>query len=131
MATTIKVDRLVLLDALNGKLAEQDKLRADYTKAEEKYKKAQEAFASKVIALAKSGKLEIHNTNYRSWNSILEIEFKVEKELIPAEPERPSYPDGWIHDNDYEELRKTIKLLGMTAQPDVPASLYKSVSQWL
>lgn len=131
MATTIKVDRVVLLDALKARLAEQDKLRADYKKAEEKYKKAQEVFASKIIALAKSGKLEIHNTNYRSWNGILEIEFKVEKDKLPTEAERPSTPEGWIHDSDYEELRKTIKLLGMTAQPDVPASLYKSVSQWL
>lgn len=131
MATTIKVDRLVLLDALNGKLAEQDKFRAEYKKAEEKYNKAQEAFASKIIALAKSGKLEIHNTNYRSWNGILEIEFKVDKDKLPTQVERPDRPDGMFNDSDYEELRKTIKLLGMTAQPDVPASLYKSVSQWL
>lgn len=131
MATTIKVDRLVLLDALNGKLAEQDKFRADYKKAEDKYKKAQEAFASKVIALAKSGKLEVHNTNYRSWNGILEIEFKVEKDKLPTEVERPDRPDGMLRDDDYEELRKTIKLLGMTADPSVPTSVYKSVSQWL
>lgn len=131
MATTIKVDRLVLLDALNGKLAEQDKFRADYAKAEQKYKKAQEAFASKIIALAKSGKLEVHNTNYRSWNGILEIEFKVEKDKLPTEAERPDRPDGMLRDDEYEELRKTIKLLGMTADQSVPASLYKSVSQWL
>lgn len=131
MATTIKVDRLVLLDALKAKLVEQDKLRADYKKAEEKYKKAQEAFASKVIALAKSGKLEVHNTNYRSWNGILEIEFKVDKDKLPTEVERPRTPDNYLHDSDYEELRKTIKLLGMTADPSVPTSVYKSVSQWL
>ena len=131
MATTIKVDRLVLLEALNGKLAEQDKLRVQYQKAQDKYKKEQEAFASKVITLAKSGKLEVHNTNYRSWNSILEIEFKVEKAQIPIEPENPSYPDGWLHDSDYEELRRTIKLISMTTEQTVPASTYKSVSQWL
>ena len=131
MATTIKVDRLVLLDALNGKLAEQEKLRAQYKKAEEKYQKDQQKVADKVLALAKAGKLEIHNTSYRSWNGIYEIEFKVDKALLPAEPERPQIPDGYLRDDDYEELRKTIKLLGMTAQPDVPASLYKSVSQWL
>lgn len=131
MATTIKVDRLVLLQALNGKLAEQDKFRADYAKAEEKYKKAQEVFANKVIALAKTGKLEVHNTNYRNWNGILEIEFKVEKSQLPTEVERPDRPQGMLHDSDYEELRKTIKLLGMTADPSVPTSVYKSVSQWL
>lgn len=129
MATTIKVDRLVLLDALNARLTEQDKLRADYKKAEEKFKKAQEAFTTKVIALARSGKLEIHSTNYRSWNGILEIEFKGDN--MPEEPKSPKTPDNWIHDSDYEELRKTIKLLTMTAEQSVPASVYKSVSQWL
>lgn len=131
MATTIKVDRIILLDALKARLAEQDKFRADYAKAEEKYKKAQEAFASKIIALAKTGKLEVHNTNYRSWNGILEIEFKVDKAILPTEVERPDRPNGMYHDGDYDELNKTIKLLQMTAQPDVPASIYKSVSQWL
>jgi hypothetical protein len=131
VATTIKVDRVILTDALKAKYAEQEKLRADYKKAEEKYKKAQEAFASKVITLAKSGKLEVHNTNYRSWNSILEIEFRVDREQLPTEPENPKYPDGYMGDHDFEELGRTIKLLAMTNEPSVPASVYKSVSQWL
>jgi hypothetical protein len=131
MATTIKVDRIVLLDTLKAKLAEQDKFRADHKKAEEKHKKASEVFASKVIALAKAGKLEVHNTNFRTWSSILEIEFKVDKAVVPAEPERPKAPEGMLRDDDYEELRKTIKLLSMTADPSVPASVYRSVSQWL
>ncbi len=131
MATTIKVDRVVLVEALKKKLAEQDKLRAEYKKAEEKYKKEQEAFATKVIALAKSGKLEIHSTNYRSWSGRLEIEFNVDKTQIPAEPKNPQTPDGWLHDSDYQELDRTIKLLGMTSDPSVPTSVYKSVAQWL
>jgi hypothetical protein len=32
---------------------------------------------------------------------------------------------------DTEELRKTIRLLSMTTEPNVPASVYKSVSNWL
>lgn len=131
MATTIKVDRLVLLDALTTKLAEQDELRADYKKAEDKYKKATEAFASKVMTLVKSGKLSVEGTNYRSWRDELEITIKIDKASMPAEPEQPKRPDNWLHDSDYEELRKTIKLLGMTADPSVPTSVYKSVSQWL
>ncbi len=131
MATTIKVDRLVLLEALKAKLAEQDKFRADHAKAEEKYKKETETFANKVIALVKSGKLSVEGTNYRTWRDELEITIKVDKAIIPAEPERPQTPDGYLGSHDYEELRKTIKLLGMTADPSVPTSVYKSVSQWL
>lgn len=131
MATTIKVDRLVLLQALNGKLAEQEKLRAEYKKAEEKHKKAQEVFASKIISLVKTGKLDITGTNYRSWRNELELTISVDKAIMQTEPESPKYPDGWLHESAYEELRKTIKLLGMTADPSVPTSVYKSVSQWL
>lgn len=131
MATTIKVDRLVLLQALTAKLAEQDQLRADYKKAEEKYKKATETFANKIMTLVKGGKLEVANTNYRSWRDELEITIKIDKGVMPTEPEQPKRPDAWLHDSDYEELRKTIKLLGMTADPSVPTSVYKSVSQWL
>ena len=131
MATTIKVDRLVLLDALTKKLAEQDKFRADFKKAEDKYKKATEAFASKIIALVKAGKLEISGTNYRTWRDEVEISVKVDKAVMPVEPENPKTPDGWLHDSDYNELSKTIKLLQMTTDQNVPASLYKSVAQWL
>lgn len=131
MATTIKVDRIVLLDALTTKLAEQDKFRAEYKKAEDKYQKDQQKVADKVLSLAKAGKLEIHNTSFRSWNNIYEIEFKVDKALLPAEPDRPQTPEGYLRDDDYEELRRTIKLLSMTNEQSVPASVYKSVSQWL
>jgi hypothetical protein len=131
MATTIKVDRIVLSNALQVKLDEQDKLRADHKKAEEKYKKANEAYANKVMSLVKSGKLEITDTTYRNWRDEVEITIKVDKAVMPAEPERPKTPDGWLHDHEYEELRKTIKLLSMTNDPSVPASLYKSVAQWL
>ena len=132
MATTIKVDRLVLLDALQVKLAEQDKLRAEYKKAEEKYKKEQEAFADKVLALAKSGKLEVHRVNTRTYNGgLIEVEWKADRALINSEPQSPDRPEGWVHESEYEELRKTIRLLSMTTEPNVPASVYKSVSTWL
>lgn len=131
MATTIKVDRVVLLDALKARFAEQVKLRAEYNKAEEKYKKAQEAFANKVMALVKSGKLSVEGTNFRSWRDELEITIKIDKATMPAEPEKPKTPDNWLHDSDYEELGRTIKLLGMTSDPSVPTSVYKSVAQWL
>jgi len=131
MATTIKVDRVVLMDALKSRLAEQDKFRAEYKKAEDKYEKDNAKFAEKVVALAKQGKLEVKNTCFRHWNNTLEIEFVVDKAVIPASPDRPDRPAGMYHDSDYEELGRTIKLLGMTNEQSVSASVYKSVSQWL
>jgi len=90
VATTIKVDRLVLLDALTTKLAEQEKLQAQHDKAVADYEKAEKAWHEKVATAC---------------------------------------PKGLGGDTD--ELRKTIRLLSMTTEPNVPASVYKSVSNWL
>lgn len=131
MATTIKVDKAQLISVLQGKLAEQDNLRAEYKKAEDKYKKALKAFTDRLIALVKSGKLEVSDTNYRSWRDELELTIKTDSKVLPPEPEKPKYPDAYINDSDYEELRRTIRLLSMTNDPTVPAGVYRELSKWI
>lgn len=128
MATTIKVDRLVLLDALTTKLAEQEKLQAQHDKNVADYEKAEKAWNDKVVLSVK--KLEVFRVNYRNWSEpVVEIEYKVSPSDLPPKPEKPDYPKGLSGDTD--ELRKTIRLLSMTTEPNVPASVYKSVSNWL
>lgn len=128
VATTIKVDRLVLLNALSERLAEQDKRQAEYDKAIAQYEKAEKAWHEKVLVAVK--KLDVFRVTFRNWSEpMVEVEYKVSLNDIPTQPEKPSFPTGWLHDT--EELRKTIKLLGMTTEPHVPASVYKNVGQWL
>jgi hypothetical protein len=128
VATTIKVDRLVLLDALTTKLAEQEKLQADYDKAIEKYEKDEKAWHDKVVIACK--KFPVWRVHVRAWSEpVVEIEYKVNLNDLPTQPEKPDYPKGLGGDTD--ELRKTIRLLSMTTEPNVPASVYKSVSNWL
>lgn len=128
MATTIKVDRLVLLDALTTKLAEQEKLQAQHDKAVADYEKAEKAWHDKLVIACK--KFPVWRVSVRAWSEpVVEIEYKVNLNDIPAQPEKPDYPKGLGGDTD--ELRKTIRLLSMTTEPNVPASVYKSVSTWL
>ena len=128
MATTIKVDRLVLLDALTTKLAEQEKLQAQHDKAIEKYEKDEKAWHDKIVLSVK--KLDVFRVSLRNWSEpMVEIEYKVNLSDLPTKPEKPDYPKGL--GGDTEELRKTIRLLSMTTEPNVPASVYKSVSNWL
>lgn len=128
MATTIKVDRLVLLDALTTKLAEQEKLQAQHDKAIEKYEKDEKAWHDKIVLSVK--KLDVFRVSLRNWSEpMVEIEYKVNLSDLPTKPEKPDYPKGL--GGDTEELRKTIRLLSMTTEPNVPASVYKSVSTWL
>lgn len=128
VATTIKVDRLVLLNALTTKLAEQEARQDEYDKAIAKYEKAEKAWHDKVLIAVK--KLDVFRVTLRNWSEpMVEVEYKVNLNDLPNQPEKPNYPQGWLHDTD--ELRKTIKLLGMTTEPHVPASVYKNVGQWL
>ena len=128
VATTIKVDRVILLDALTTKLAEQEKLQAQHDKAVADYEKAEKAWHDKVVLSVK--KLEVFRVNYRNWSEpMVEIEYKVNPSDLPPKPEKPDYPKGL--GGDTEELRKTIRLLSMTTEPNVPASVYKNVGQWL
>jgi hypothetical protein len=115
MATTIKVDRLVLLQALTTRYDEEQKKNAEYNKAIAKYEKDEKAYHDKVITLSKKWQVDgVRNVSD-----------------LPAEPEKPDYPKGMMPATELEELGKVIKLLNMTADPSVPASVYKNVSQWL
>lgn len=129
MATTIKVDRVILLDALTTKLAEQEKLQAEHDKAIEQYEKAEKAWHDKIVSAVK--KVDVWRVSVRAWSEpVVEIEYKVGNLAdLPTKPEKPDYPKGLSGDTD--ELRKTIRLLSMTTEPNVPASVYKSVSNWL
>jgi hypothetical protein len=128
VATTIKVDRLVLLDALTTKLAEQEKLQAQHDKAVADYEKAEKAWHDKIVSAVK--KVPVWRIHVRAWSEpVVEIEYKVSLNDLPPQPEKPDYPKGL--GGDTEELRKTIRLLSMTTEPNVPASVYKSVSNWL
>ena len=128
MATTIKVDRLVLLDALTTKLAEQEKLQAQHDKAVADYEKAEKAWHDKVVIACK--KFPVWRVHVRAWSEpVVEIEYKVNLNDLPTQPEKPDYPKGLGGDTD--ELRKTIRLLSMTTEPNVPASVYKNVGHWL
>jgi hypothetical protein len=128
VATTIKVDRLVLLDALTTKLAEQEKLQAQHDKAVADYEKAEKAWHDKVVIACK--KFPVWRVHVRAWSEpVVEIEYKVSLNDLPTQPEKPDYPKGLGGDTD--ELRKTIRLLSMTTEPNVPASVYKNVGHWL
>lgn len=131
MATTVKVDRVILLTALQARYDEQMALQEENEKAIAKYEKEEKAYNEKLVAL--SHKLAVHSVrvlSHRGHHGLLEIEYTLKGEL-PAEPQKPDRPNKMMWESDTEELGKAIKLLNMTTDPQIPTSLYKSVSNWL
>jgi hypothetical protein len=73
-------------------------------------------------------------TNYRSWNSMMNIDFDIPMEglVLPVEPER-NYEV--IHSSTYREMKEeignAIRILKMTDEEVVSTSTYNSVAKYL
>jgi hypothetical protein len=133
---SVKIATVKVIKALESALA---KLEKDYSAQDSlsaKYDKAIEAWKKELIdyAIANIKKAENFRTNYRSWNSSLNIDFdlKMSEKDVPKEPER-----GYeiIHYGNYveqkAELENAIRILKMTDEEVVNTSTYNAVARYL
>ena len=135
-AISVKIATPKVIKALEEALA---KLEADYKSQEAneaKYNKAYEKFKKEVVefAIANVKKAENFRTNYRSWNSTLNIDFdlRVAESDMPTEPEK-DYTVVSRHDylNQKEEIANAIRILKMTDEETVSTSTYQAVARYL
>jgi len=79
-------------------------------------------------------KAENIRTNYRSWNSTLNIDFDIRTEGIdfPTEPER-NFETMNVHTyrDTKEEIENAIRILKMTDEETVSTSTYNSIARYL
>ena len=133
---SVKIATVKVITALESALA---KLEKDYSAQDAlsaKYDKAIEAWKKELIdyAIANIKKAENFRTNYRSWNSSLNIDFdlKMAEKDVPKEPER-GYET--IHYGNYveqkAELENAIRILKMTDEEVVNTSTYNAVARYL
>jgi hypothetical protein len=135
-AINVKIPTAKIIAALEQAL---NKLELDYTSQEVNEKKFNEAYEQwrKEItdyAIANFSKAENIRTNYRSWNSTLNIDYdiKVEEFNLPVEPER-NYERINLHEyrDKKEEIGNAIRILKMTDEEVVSTSTYNSVAKYL
>jgi hypothetical protein len=140
--TAIKVNRLALIEGLEKARAELLKTSEDLTKEWEAYDKAIEGWAKKALKQAKESDINPDSFDHYRGNSII-IQTKLEKPKPPQEG-RPS-KDTWQQHNrkwqsisldgvtreKVEQIDNTLKLLKMSGEDNVNASVYKSVVQYL
>jgi hypothetical protein len=135
-AIQVKIATAKVIKALETKLA---KIEADYTKQDEneaKYKKAYEKWQKDIgkWAVGQIAKAQNLRTNYRSWNTTLNVDFDliIDEKDFPKEPER-NYEV--IHVHSYremkEEIENAIRILKMTDEEVVSTSTYNAIARYL
>ena len=132
MTARVKVDKAMLLKALQDRLVLGEKANATQEKNNAKYEADKKAWAEKLASLAKSGKLEFDDVDVSTWRNEIRITYKYkDTAVLPKEPERADSPEGGLPSHLAEEISNTIKLLNMTTDPFVGASLYKDVVRYI
>jgi predicted nucleic acid-binding protein len=135
-AITVKVATPKVIKALEAKLSTIKKEYAEQGANEAKYEKARKAWQKEVVEYAVSNikKAENFRTNYRSWNSTLNIDFDLtvlEKDL-PTEPVRDFTT---MHQHTYneivEDITNALTILKMTDEETVNASTMKQIARYL
>jgi predicted metalloendopeptidase len=134
-AINVKIATAKVIKALETKLAQLKKDKANYKDNEAKYKKAMEKYQKEVgkLALAQIGKAKDITASTRYNNDVyLSVTLPAGTITLPDEPQREYEV---IHDHNYremvEEIENAIRILKMTDEETVSTSTYNSIARYL
>jgi len=131
----VKIATTKVITALETKLAQLKKDKANQKVNEEKYSKAHEKWRKDVAKLALSAinKAEDLSANLR-YNGSVNVDFNLPKGAIelPAEPEKDfeSFHE-WQYKEMVDEIENAIRILKMTDEETVSTSTYNSIARYL
>ena len=131
----VKIATTKVIKALETKLAQIQKDKANQKVNEERYSKAQEKWSKEVakLALAKISKAENVRANLR-YNGMINVDFDLPagSVTLPAEPQKDfdTYHD-WQYKEMVEEIENAIRILKMTDEEYVSTSTYNSIARYL
>ncbi len=134
-AISVKIATTKVIKALETKLAEINKNKANQKVNEEKFSKAQEKYSKEVAklavsAIAKATDLSAH-TRY---NGEIQVSFSLPKGSIelPTEPERDFDTfHEWQYKEMIEEIENAVRILKMTDEEVVSTSTYNAIARYL
>ena len=134
-AINVKIATTKVIKALETKLAQLQKDKANQKVNEEKFSKAQEKYNKEVAKLAlsqisKAEDLSAHNR----YNGEINVSFTLPKGTIelPDEPKKDfdTYHD-WQYKEMVEEIENAIRILKMTDEEVVSTSTYNAIARYL
>ena len=131
----VKIATTKVITALETKLAQLKKDKANQKVNEEKYNKAHEKWRKDVAKLALSAinKAEDLSANVR-YNGSVNVDFNLPKGAIdlPTEPEKDfeSFHE-WQYKEMVDEIENAIRILKMTDEETVSTSTYNTIARYL
>jgi hypothetical protein len=134
-AINVKIATTKVIKALETKLDNLKKDKANQKVNEEKFQKAQEKYNKEVakIALASISKAEDLSAHTR-YNGEIAVSFNLPKGILdlPTEPEKDfeTFHD-WQYKEMVEEIENAIRILKMTDEEVVSTSTYNAIARYL
>jgi hypothetical protein len=131
----VKIATAKVIKALEAKLVQIKKDKANQKVNEEKFSKAQEKYSKEVakLALAQISKAQDLSAHSR-YNGDINVSFTLPKGSLelPAEPEKDfdTYHE-WQYKEMVEEIENAIRILKMTDEETVSTSTYNSIARYL
>ena len=134
-AISVKIATTKVIKALETKLAEIQKNKANQKVNEEKYQKQVEKYNKEVakLALAQISKAENLRANIR-YNGMVNVDFDLPKGSIdlPNEPEKDFETfHEWQYKEMVEEIENAIRILKMTDEEVVNTTTYNAIARYL
>lgn len=149
-AINVKVARIKVIEALTNKLQEMKEAKEAYDLADKQHEANRKMWEAEVSRIAlthfDTAKADDKVVSIRTWGynsekeTRVEFEIKLNKSLLPDEPEKPkdpfqSYGYGRQHVGNYdervEEIQNAIRILKLSDEEVVSTSTYQSVSRFL
>jgi hypothetical protein len=131
----VKIATSKVIKALENKLVQLKKDKANQKVNEEKFSKAQEKWNKEVakIALDNISKAKDLSASTR-YNGNIYVNFEIAKSGLdlPAEPEKDFETfHEWQYKEMVEEIENAIRILKMTDEETVSTSTYNSIARYL
>ena len=134
-AINVKIATAKVIKALETKLAQLQKDKANQKSNEEKHKKAVEKYNKEIakLAVAQIAKAQNLRVNTR-YNGVVNVDFDLPAGTIelPDEPQRDyEVMADWQYKEIIEEIENAIRILKMTDEEVVSTSTYNSIAKYL
>jgi hypothetical protein len=133
-AISVKIATTKVIKALETKLAQIQKDKANQKTNEEKYQRQVEKYNKEIakIALANISKAEDLSAHTR-YNGEVSVSFNLPKGIIDLDEPKKDFQTfhEWEYKSMIEEIENAIRILKMTDEETVSTSTYNAIARYL